>query len=222
MMEFFISSEIKEAVPSFQLGIITYNDITVTNTPQWLQGRLQLSLEEWLLEKENVPTSEITGVQAWRKLFKLFGTDPSRYRPSHEALIRRLRKEKSLPSIHTAADVNNYFSITIEAPMGIYDLDHLDGDVTLRIGKADDHYMGINGREMAMASKFLTADASGAFGSPIVDSKRSMVTEETRNALHVIYFNPDLHRERAEKILDQIGRSFIQFNGGEIRQSILL
>ncbi|MGV3487201.1 MAG: B3/4 domain-containing protein [Tuberibacillus sp.] len=215
-MKLSISNDIKDAIPSFKLGLITYNDITVTDTPQWLQGRFQLLIEEWLLEKESFEIGSIPGVKEWRALFKTFGTDPSRYRPSQEALIRRLRKDRAFPSVHTAADVNNYFSVVHEVPMGIYDLDQLQGDLQLRIGTPDDTYIGINGRDMSMSNKFLTADESGAFGSPIVDSRRSMVTAETKSALQIIYLRPSVPLERCQEILEQISTAFVQFNGGEI------
>ena len=213
-MKLSISNGIKAAIPSFKLGLITYNDITVTDTPQFLQGRFQLLIEEWLLEKEDKEVGDIPGVKEWRGLFKAFGTDPSRYRPSHEALIRRLRKDRALPSIHTAADVNNCFSVLYEVPMGIYDREKLQGDLTLRIGTSEDSYEGINGREMSMADKFLTSDELGAFGSPIVDSKRSMVTKETKHAVQVIYLRPSQSLETCEKMLENLSDTFIKFNGG--------
>lgn len=220
-MDLVISQDVKTAIPSFKVGLITYHDITVTETPQLLKGRFQLLLDEWLLKMDNQTPGDIPGVQEWRSLFKAAGTDPSRYRPSHEALIRRLFKDRALPSIHTAADVNNCFSVVGEMPMGIYDLNTLQGQITLRIGKLEDSYIGINGRDMSMVNKLLTADSEGPFGSPIVDSKRSMVTEKTKKAVQVIYLRPSLTNETCKKLLIDISHTFIQFNGGESELSII-
>jgi DNA/RNA-binding domain of Phe-tRNA-synthetase-like protein len=220
-MELFINENVKMAIPNFKLGLITYHDITVTETPQLITGRFQLLLEEWLLKINQQAVSDILGVKEWRGLFKAIGGDPSRYRPSHEALIRRLIKDRSLPSIHTAADVNNCFSVYYEIPMGIYDLDHLEGPITLRVGDTGDTYQGINGRDMSMDKKFLTADALGSFGSPIVDSKRSMVTEQTKNAIQILYLRPSTTREAAQEILENVSKTFMQCNGGEIETSII-
>ncbi|HET7522199.1 MAG TPA: phenylalanine--tRNA ligase beta subunit-related protein [Bacillales bacterium] len=209
-----ISAGIYELVPDFKIGVLVYHDITVAESPQMLEGRIDYFQEELALELENKSFADVPGLAEWRKVFKALGTDPSRYRPSAESLYRRVKKGGKLPSIHSVADLNNFFSLKYEIPFGIYDLDKLDGPVEIRIGKEADGYEGINGREMNMKGKLLSADTNGAFGSPIVDSKRTMVTEDTTNALQLVYLRPSADRKRAEPMLEEIGAMFEQIHGG--------
>lgn len=209
-----ISEKLKEWIPDFKIGIIQYHDITVAESPKMLAGRLQLFQESLMLDAEDKPIADIEPIQEWRKVFKTVGTDPSRYRPSSEALLRRVYKGSQLGSIHSAVDTNNFFSLQYQIPLGIYDSSHITGDVIMDIGTTEDAYEGINGREMDMSGKILTKDAKGAFGSPIVDSKRTMVTEQTTEALHVVYFQPSLPDVHAAEMLQAIEKMFIQVHGG--------
>ncbi|MBM7646832.1 DNA/RNA-binding domain of Phe-tRNA-synthetase-like protein [Scopulibacillus daqui] len=210
-----ISNSIKEKCPSLHIGMITYNDIVVSELPQMLKGRFQLFYEEIMLGLEEKGVTDIDGVAEWRSTFKTLGTDPSRYRPSHEALFRRLKKGQRLPYIHSAADINNFFSLKFEIPLGIYDLNRINGDVILTIGNENDQYEGINGRMMSMKDKLLTADDHGAFGSPIVDSKKTMVTNQTTNALQIVYFRPSTADEEKTAIINEITAMFTHIHGGE-------
>ncbi|MCF6136107.1 B3/B4 domain-containing protein [Pseudalkalibacillus berkeleyi] len=220
-MNITISEKLKQMVPEFKVGTIHYHDITVAEPPKMLAGRLQLFQESLMLDADDQPISEIQPIQEWRQIFKKVGTDPSRYRPSSEALLRRVYKGSQLGSIHSAVDTNNFFSLQYQIPLGIYDVSKLSGDVLVDIGTQEDSYEGINGRELDMSGKILTKDDKGAFGSPIVDSKRSMVTEETKHALHVVYFQPSLPDEEANEMLHAIGKMFIQVHGGSSEYKII-
>lgn len=213
-LEVVISRALKEAVPDFKIGVIQYDDITVGATPQFLLGRIAFFHEEWLATNGEKPIGDLPGVKEWRRAFKAVGTDPSRYRPSHEALIRRLLKERTIPSVNSAVDVNNYFSIKYEMPMGIYDREALTPPVVIKIGDETDAYEGLNGREMNMAAKLVSADQSQAFGSPIVDSRRSMVTEATRSALHILYLRPSFSEKEANRVTEEVAAAFTHVNGG--------
>jgi DNA/RNA-binding domain of Phe-tRNA-synthetase-like protein len=222
MLTLKVDKQITDNIPQFKLGWILYNDITVSATPQLLIGRFHLFYQEEQLALETKNVSDLPGVNEWRSIFKKLGTDPSRYRPSHEALIRRLNKGKPMPEINSAVDLNNFFSIRHQIPMGLYDLAQLNsGEVVIRVGTQEDQYEGINERTTIMAEKLLSADALGAFGSPIVDSKRTMVTEGTKNALHLIYLRPSTSTEEAELLLSQLVDQFLQIHGGTATAHLL-
>lgn len=210
-----IENALFKLVPEFTLGVITYHDITVSELPQLVRGRFHYFQDEKMLNLKDITISELNGVRKWRETFKAIGTDPSRYRPSHEALIRRLKKGERLPDVHSAVDLNNYFSLKYSMPMGIYDMEKINGNVTMTIGKDEDHYEGINGRDVNMTNKLLTKDLEGAFGSPIVDSRRTMVTPATRHAIHILYFVPGTGEEEALKKLNIITEAMTHIHGGQ-------
>lgn len=73
-----------------------------------------------------------------------------------------------------------------------------------------------------MEGKLLLADENGAFGSPIVDSKRTSVTESSRNLMQVIFFHEQVSAQKQDEILGSVGRMFTEINGGEVTSSYLL
>ena len=220
-MEINISTTLKEKIPRFNAGVITYTNITVGPSPQMLKGRLQLFQESLFFDLQEKEWNEFKGIKEWRETFKTVGTDPSRYRPSVEALYRRIKKQNYLPSVHSAIDLNNFFSLRFEVPIGIYDSRHLAGDITIKIGEAGDEYLGLNGRINSMNNMITSVDQAGPFGSPFVDSERTKVTEDTKQALQIIYFSPSTTTEESNKQTKALMDMFLQIHGGEGHYSIL-
>ncbi len=217
-----MSNQIQTLFSHFKIGAIQYNDITVEDSPKMLAGRLQLFQESLMLDVDTNPISSIEPIQEWRQIFKKAGTDPSRYRPSSEALLRRVYKGNQLSPIHSAADTNNFFSLQYQIPLGIYDLANIKGEIVIDIGLEEDQYEAINGRNMDMSGKILTRDDISAFGSPIIDSKRTMVTPTTKDAVHIVYFQPSLTEENCHEMLRAIEKMFIQVHGGTSSSKLVL
>lgn len=121
-----------------------------------------------------------------RRLFRSVGIDPTRYRPSGEALIRRILKGQTLSAINCIVDINNICSMESLFPIGAYDREKIIGDVIIRLGKTNEIYRGI-GREINVAGKLVSADNNGAFGSPIADSERTKISHNAREILVLTY-----------------------------------
>jgi DNA/RNA-binding domain of Phe-tRNA-synthetase-like protein len=130
------------------------------------------------------PPSETTAV---RTMYKRVGIDPTKTRPSSEALLRRVRKGDELPRINSLVDVINWCSLESQLPFGLYDLDHVRGSVTLRLGRAGEEYPGIRKDVVHVADRLVLVDDEGPFGNPTSDSARTMVTPATIRALVVIF-----------------------------------
>jgi len=94
--------------------------------------------------------------------------------------------------------------------------------VVCRLGQASDAYQGLNGRDMQMEGKLLLADEQGAFGSPIVDSVRTSVTDNSRNLMQVIFFHEHVSPKQRDEILGATARMFTEINGGEAQLSYLV
>jgi DNA/RNA-binding domain of Phe-tRNA-synthetase-like protein len=122
-----------------------------------------------------------------RSAYKGLGKDPSRYRGSAEALLRRVLSGKGLYQINTVVDINNLVSLESFLPMGSYDTTNLDAPIELRIGRAGEAYRGIGKDEMNIENLPVFADVHGAFGSPTSDSERAMIRLETEQLLMVIF-----------------------------------
>lgn len=123
-----------------------------------------------------------------RAMYRAFGVDPTRTRPSSEALLRRLRKGERLPSINNLVDVVNWCSVESQVPFGLYDSGAVGADVVVRLGEAGEGYEGIRKDWVNVAGRLVVADGHGAFGNPTSDSARAMVTAATREVLVVLFF----------------------------------
>ena len=207
------------------MAILNYAKVKVAEDASGLGEGLGKSLEELAVARRLRYTAEetgnIPGVAESRQAFKALGIDPSRYRPSSEALLRRVLQDKPMFSVNSAVDVNNYCSIKYGLPFGIYDLASIQGKVVCRLGKDSETYFGLNGRETSMSGKLLTADESGPFGSPVVDSERTKVTSAANDLLHVVYVFPGYDIDLTE-LLSDVGEMFVKWNGGEIKESYFL
>ena len=125
-------------------------------------------------------------VAAVRRLFREAGTDPTRYRPSSEALLRRLLKGDALPAIHPLVDLNNCLSIALRVPSCVMAEGSVEPPVELRRGAPDERFDSLRG-DFALEGKPLLADAGGPFGTPITDSHRVAVRPETQRGWLVAY-----------------------------------
>ena len=134
----------------------------------------------------DTPLGEHPTAGGVRRLFRSVGIDPSRYRPSGEALVRRILKGQELYHINCMVDINNICSIGSLFPLGAYDRERIVGDVTIRMGASDEAYRGI-GKEINVAGKLVSTDKEGAFGSPIADSDRTKISDATREVLILLY-----------------------------------
>jgi DNA/RNA-binding domain of Phe-tRNA-synthetase-like protein len=130
-------------------------------------------------------------IKGIRKLFSNAGTDPTKERPSGEALIRRVCDGKNIYRINNVVDSNNVISIRTACPCGVYDLGKLDGDaITIRVGGKGESYLGIADKTMNAGGKIVSVDGIGIFGGPAADSERTSINYGANEVLMLIYF-PD-------------------------------
>jgi DNA/RNA-binding domain of Phe-tRNA-synthetase-like protein len=122
-----------------------------------------------------------------RTMYKRVGIDPTKTRPSSEALLRRIRKGDSFPRINGVVDVINWTSVETQLSFGVYDLDKIHGDVTLRLGRDGEEYAGIRKDIVHVAGRLALVDEAGPFGNPTSDSARTMVTTAAARVLVVVF-----------------------------------
>jgi len=213
-LEIHLSQELCTLFPGFKVGVIHYQQIEVGDSPQMVKGRLQLFQESIFFDLEEKNVTDLEGIKEWRQIFKTAGKDPNRYRHSAEALFRRVKKQNYLTPVNSAIDINNFFSLQYQIPIGVYDADKIQGDADIRLGSAGEEFEGLNGRINSAEKLISSTDEIGQFGSPFVDSVRTSVTEETSNALQLIYLRPSLDLEDAKKMVESLMNMFIQIHGG--------
>jgi len=220
-LEISINESLLAQHPELKIGIIHYTKIVVAESPQMIKGRMQLYQENLSLEMQDLPVTQREGIAEWRGLWKKLGADPNRYRHSAESLMRRISKQNYLTPFHSGVDLNNFFSLQYEIPIGLYDVAHISGSIEIALGHEEIGYEGLNGRLNTLNKILYSRDEEGAFGSPFVDSKRTAVTEKTTEALHIFYLRPSLTHEAANELLASAGKMFNQIHGGDYQIALL-
>jgi DNA/RNA-binding domain of Phe-tRNA-synthetase-like protein len=155
--------------------------------------------------------AEIEGLRPARDLYKLFGVDPTKTRPSSEALLRRVLRGKPLPRILNAVDLCNLFALQFLLPLGLYDVAKIRGPVRLRSGEPEEAFAGIRKDQVHVAGRPVLADRDGAFGNPTSDSLRTSVDHSTRELWMVIFAPATFSRERMEDNVDSAVAAMMRY-----------
>jgi len=174
-------------LPGVTLGVIEADDIRVEPANADLARAMNEVCARLRHELTLEQVAPLPSVRDVRAVFRAWGVDPSRYRPSAEALLRRVVQGKGLYPVSNVVDVSNLGSVETGWPYGTYDRAALTPPVALRLGRAGETYEGIGKRTWHLEGRPVLVDAAGPFGSPISDSTRTMVSEETRVILTVIF-----------------------------------
>jgi DNA/RNA-binding domain of Phe-tRNA-synthetase-like protein len=160
-------------------------------------------------------SGEIDSVGRARELYRRFGIDPTRVRPSSEALLRRLKKGESLPRINSLVDVANAMSVQLQVPVGLYDLGQTKGDeLVIRLGSNGETYSGIGKERVNVAGRICVADAEGPIGNPSADSARTMITTSTERAVWIYFLQVrDDDIDRTAELVAVFGRGLVRMVG---------
>lgn len=143
-------------------------------------------------------------VAALRKLFHAAGCDPTRYRPSSEALLRRLLKGEELPRINPLVDLNNCLSASLAVPCCVMAEDSLAPPFVFRAGIEGESYESLRG-PFNLTGKPLLLDALGPCDAPITGGQRVKVSQETNRAWLVAYLPAGVvEPEAAERCLSEL------------------
>jgi DNA/RNA-binding domain of Phe-tRNA-synthetase-like protein len=221
-MQLQLDESLRARIPGVTFGMVTINGVIVRERDNRLWEQVETlgrQLErEFALEK----LSEYGQIAAVRGLQKSFGFDPTRYRPSSEALLRRVLKGQGLYQINTAVDVNNLCSLEFLLPMCTYDLRHVKGQVVVRVGEPGEEYPGIGRQTFQITNKIIIADQSGVMGSTVSDSERTKVTAETTDILLAIYAPVGKDPRTIQAYAALAGQRMVEFNGGRARDVLAI
>ena len=151
------------------------------------------------------------GVAEVRALFHRLGVDPTKTRPSSEALLRRVVQGKGLPRVNLAVDVCNLCSLEHQLPLGLYDRERIQGGVRVRIGGEDEGYPGIRKQRVQLGGRLLLADQAGPFGAPTSDSARTSVSESTHHLMVVVFCPVDRAGQSLSSALERLAERLTRY-----------
>lgn len=109
------------------------------------------------------------------------GKKPGRYRPSSEALMRRIVKNIGLYQINTLVDLINLVSLKTGYSIGAFDADFIEGNIEAGIGKENEPYEGIGKGQINIHGLPVLRDNIGAMGTPTSDEVRTAIRPNTSN-----------------------------------------
>ena len=145
------------------------------------------ALTEEIRKKYSVSDiKQIPTILATRNAYKIAGKDPNRYRPSAEALMRRLINGNDLYKISTLVDLINLVSLKTGYSIGGFDKDKIVGTPTLGVGEEEEKFAGIGRGLLNIAGLPVYRDEVGGIGTPTSDEVRTSISSDTKNLFIII------------------------------------
>lgn len=207
-----ISPELSTLCPQIALGILHYTATVSDNTPT-LDNNIKTTINDIQTHYKLEDIAKLPQITNTRTAYKILGKSPSEYRNSAEALLRRSVKNLGLYKINNVVDTGNLFSIQTGFSAGSYDLNKVNGTITLRHATEGDHYEGIGKASVNIGNLPVLFDNTGAFGNPCSDSHRTMVTNEATEILTIIYaFCPEDDLKNALDIYENLLKTYCNAN----------
>jgi DNA/RNA-binding domain of Phe-tRNA-synthetase-like protein len=203
-----------------RVGLLVLEGVGVSERDEALDAEVDGACASFRERYGEGKSSEVPGAADARTLYKALGIDPTKTRPSNEALLRRALKGETLYRNNTLVDALNLVSLRAQLPFGLYDLDRVKPPVVLRKGAAGEGYEGIRKGFVNVEARPVLVDAEGPFGNPTSDSARTMITLATRTALVVAYAPAGY--ARLNDVLDTTAETLVRFCGGARGESRIL
>jgi DNA/RNA-binding domain of Phe-tRNA-synthetase-like protein len=158
-MDFQHSGEIWRDFPELVAGVIFADQITPGVSASDLAAKFTAIASSRLAKATE---SELPEIRAWRRTFTRMGLKPTQYRCASEALLRRFRKEGSLPQVHPLVDVCNAVSAAFAIPVAVFDVSKIIGDLEVRYASGDEDYLTFSGQaEHPGRHEVIFADQAG-------------------------------------------------------------
>ncbi len=212
-----VSEEIKKACPAFK-GAAVYAEVANTPFCKELWDEINAFTRELRASSDTEKSKLQPAIAATREVYKRCGKDPSRYRPSAEALRRRLVKGLELYRIDTLVDLINLVSLRTGYSIGGFDADKIQGTaLELGIGRAGEPFEGIGRGVLNIEGLPVYRDSTGGIGTPTSDHERTKMGLETRHILAIIngYSGQD-GLEEAARMIQTLLRSYASSDGGTV------
>jgi len=223
-----ISSDIFRKYPGYVRGVVLATGVHNGETPEELIGLLRQA-EESVRARLNLETlAEQPAFKSWREAFRAFGAKPADFRPSIEAMARRVLRGDPLPSINTIVDIGNVISLRYLLPAGAHAIDRLTGDISLRLADGSEDFVALGSQDGAAPEHPLPGEVIFAEGSTVLT--RRWVWRQGSHTLtlpesQAIEFNIDGLPPTPRDVVDEAGQDTIklisQFCGGQMHWEVL-
>ena len=185
MMKVIKDAKIAELLPQMAIGTLSGKVKNYAFSIELWKEIEQLREEvkkEFTLETIKNQPQICSTREAYRKL----GKDPNRYRPSSDALLRRVVKNMELYQISVLVDIINLVSMKTGYSIGGFDADKIVGEIKQGIGKHEEPYQGIGRGDLNIENIPLYRDDLGAIGNPTSDHIRTSISLDTTHLFLIV------------------------------------
>ncbi len=187
-----VSDQIRQRCPSF-VGAAVVSHVHNSESDPALWQEIDAFIADYRQRYTTESLKQMPAILATREAYKLCGKDPSRYRPSGEALVRRTLRGMDLYHVSTLVDLINLASIAYGYSIGGFDADLIGRSgsddtirLTLGIGQEGEPYEGIGRGVLNIAGLPVYRDAIGGIGTPTSDHERTKLTLGTTHLLAIV------------------------------------
>lgn len=181
-----VSDEIRAKAPALRVLQIE-TEIENPDTPEALWAEMEALAADVHGRYAMEMVNKRPAIAATRTAYKACGKEPNRYRPSSEALMRRMVKGLELYRTAAVIDLINLLSVACGHSIGGFDTDRIDGDiVTLGIGREGEPYEAIGRGPLNIAGMPVWRDNTGGIGTPTSDNERTKLSPSTRRLLMIV------------------------------------
>ena len=185
MISIRIEDKIREKCPNLRIASI---ECVVENTPfsSELWNQINSFSEEFKRQYKLEDVNRRPAIKATREAYKSLGKDPNRYRPSAEALCRRILRDLPLYQINTLVDLINLVSLQSGYSIGGFDADLIQGNLCLGTGEKEEEFHAIGRGLLNIENLPIYRDETGGIGTPTSDEERTKISLDTRRLFMII------------------------------------
>ena len=213
-----LSSELTSRCPEYR-GAAVYAEVVNSPFCEGLWQEIDAFTQELRARDTADSIKQQPAIAATREAYRRLGKDPSRYRPSAEALRRRLLRGLELYRIDTLVDLINLVSLRTGYSIGGFDADKIQGtDLCLGVGQAGEPFEGIGRGVLNIEGLPVWRDAQGGIGTPTSDHERTKMDVGTRHILAIIngYDGDERRLREAAEMTQELLRKYAESDGGEV------
>jgi Uncharacterized conserved protein len=217
MLTIKVSEEVKAACPDY-IGAAIFATVKNSSFSEGLWKEIDTIAAEYKATHQIDEVKKNPHILATRNAYKKFGKDPNRYRPSAEALCRRILRDLPLYKIDTLVDLINLVSIRTGYSIGGFDAQKISGNtLELGVGKADEPFEGIGRGILNIEGLPVYRDAVGGIGTPTSDNERTKLSVETTQLLAIINgYSGKEGLTDAVDYMQSLLRKYAESDGGEV------
>ena len=197
-MRFSHSAQLIAEFPQLSVTTLMLVDVNADADTTAAAGHFLDRASERLAER---PESEFSEIAAWRRAFSQMGLKPTQYRCASEALLRRFKKDGTLPCIHPMVDLCNAVSIAYAIPVAVFDLDRVHGDLVVRHALGTETYATFSGDiETPETGEVIFADEAGHAHARRWTNRQSALSAIRPSTRSVLIVSEAMHDTGAQDV----------------------